>query len=90
MLENWLRLHQLRRVHSIQNKRTYDICALTMSAIRGSSGFGCASNICREVSKPLSVITGRHVPFGGRRSKSRHIRPATSTFGWYTGVTKRT
>jgi hypothetical protein len=60
-----------------------------MSAIRGSSGFGWVSSICREVSKPLSVTTGRHVPLGGRRSKSRHIRPATSTFGWYTGVVKR-
>jgi hypothetical protein len=87
MLQSWLRQHQLR--DSPQHSKCGNICVLTMSVIRGSSGFGCVSNICREVSKPLSVTTGRHVPFGGRRSKSRHIRPATSTFGWYTGVMKR-
>mmetsp|Transcript_32758 Transcript_32758/g.96568 ORF Transcript_32758/g.96568 Transcript_32758/m.96568 type:complete len:303 (-) Transcript_32758:286-1194(-) len=66
---------------------------LYVSAISGtsaSSGLGSLSSVRSVVRRLGSDTAGLQLPAGGDLRVSRQMRPAESTLGWWTGVTKRT
>lgn len=68
------------------NNSRFSLNSVATSTNKGSSGFGCASSSCNEISMVVILMDGSQVPFGGPFRMSRQMSPCSSMLGWYTRV----